>query len=140
MNKPKTTPDDHKTKKAQMTPSQNPGNSFPAPLNADQEAYHINLYTAGNPEEKRQSKNILIEHNLRLVAHIVKKFHHPDVDDLISIGSIGLIKGINSFKPERGTRLATYASRCIENVIWFCVTRITPFRRCRKIFGYFAPF
>lgn len=106
-----------KMKKDQQIPAQNLGNSFPAPLNPSQEAHFINLYTNGQPDEKKLAKNVLIEHNLRLVAHIVKKFHHPDTEDLISIGSIGLIKGINSFKPEKGTRLATYASRCIENAI-----------------------
>ena len=66
-----------------------------------------------------EARNTLIEHNLRLVAHIVKKyyFQHADQDDLISIGTIGLIKGISSFDPAKGARLATYAARCIENTI-----------------------
>ena len=93
------------------------GNSFPKPLNAEEERHYIHLYENGNTGEKKQAKNILIERNLRLVAHIVKKFHHPDVEDLISIGTIGLIKGIASFDPKKGVRLATYASRCIENAI-----------------------
>ena len=65
------------------------------------------------------SRNILVEHNLRLVAHIIKKYftQTEDIDDLISIGTIGLIKGINTYKPDKGVRLATYASRCIENAI-----------------------
>jgi len=63
------------------------------------------------------AKNILIEHNLRLVAHIVKKYNLKDNEDLISIGTIGLIKGINSYKSEKGVKLATYTSRCIENEI-----------------------
>ena len=69
----------------------------------------------GNPE----ARNVLIERNLRLVAHIVKKYYaqSSDQDDLISIGTIGLIKGISSFDPSKGARLATYAARCIENTI-----------------------
>ncbi|MGI5850487.1 MAG: RNA polymerase sporulation sigma factor SigK [Clostridiales bacterium] len=89
--------------------------SFPQPLTPEEEAYHIELCTQGSEE----SKNILIEHNLRLVAHIVKKYANTgkEVDDLISIGTIGLIKAISTFKPEKKTRLATYAARCIENEI-----------------------
>ena len=99
-----------------------PAGSFLKPLNAADEAHFLNLYATGSPAQKETAKNTLIEHNLRLVAHIVKKFNHPDTEDLISIGTIGLIKGIYSFKPEKGTRLATYASRCIENGIYFHVT------------------
>ena len=89
--------------------------SFPHPLSAAEEKKHLQLYSEGNLE----SKGILIEHNLRLVAHIVKKYSNfsKDTDDLISIGTIGLIKGISSFKVDKGTRLATYAARCIENEI-----------------------
>lgn len=90
-------------------------NSFPHPLKADEEAYHIERYAQGSV----QSKNILIEHNLRLVAHIVKKYVNTgkEVDDLISIGTVGLIKAISTFNPNKNTRLATYAARCIENEI-----------------------
>ena len=65
------------------------------------------------------ARNVLVEHNLRLVAHIIKKYYTQtnDIEDLISIGTIGLIKGINTYKPDRGIRLATYTSRCIENAI-----------------------
>ena len=89
--------------------------SFPQPLTAELEKKHLQLYKEGNLE----SKGILIEHNLRLVAHIVKKYSNfsKDTDDLISIGTIGLIKGISSFNMDKGTRLATYAARCIENEI-----------------------
>jgi len=89
--------------------------SFPHPLSEEEEAEHLKRLREGNEE----SKNILIEHNLRLVAHIVKKFENcgEEIDDLISIGTMGLIKAINSFNPEKGTRLATYAARCIENEI-----------------------
>ncbi|NPV90415.1 MAG: sigma-70 family RNA polymerase sigma factor [Firmicutes bacterium] len=68
-------------------------------------------------EGDEEARNRLIEHNLRLVAHILKKFDGTgeDLDDLISIGTIGLIKAINTYKPEKGTKLATYAARCIEN-------------------------
>ena len=89
--------------------------SFPQPLTRDLERKHLLLFKDGNLE----SKGILIEHNLRLVAHIVKKYNNfnNDTDDLISIGTIGLIKGISSFNVDKGTRLATYAARCIENEI-----------------------
>ena len=89
--------------------------SFPQPLTAEEEQYHLEKYANGCEE----SKNILIEHNLRLVAHIVKKYHNTgkEIDDLISIGTIGLIKGISTYNIDRNTKLATYAARCIENEI-----------------------
>lgn len=89
--------------------------SFPKPLTPEEEAYYLQLYEQGDEE----AKNILVERNLRLVAHIVKKYHNTgrEVDDLISIGTIGLIKAITSFDRNKGTRLATYAARCIENEI-----------------------
>lgn len=89
--------------------------SFPQPLTPEQERACLELYRNGDLEVR----NILIEHNLRLVAHIVKKYSNfsKDTDDLISIGTIGLIKGITSFDIDKGTRLATYAARCIENEI-----------------------
>ena len=89
--------------------------SFPQPLSAEEEKYYLERYQTGD----EVAKNILIERNLRLVAHIVKKYNNinNDVDDLISIGTIGLIKGISSFDPSKCTRLATYAARCIENEI-----------------------
>lgn len=90
-------------------------NVFPQPLSAAEEARLLKEMADDNPD----ARNILVEHNLRLVAHIVKKFDNTgeDSDDLISIGTIGLIKAINTFNPERKTRLATYAARCIENEI-----------------------
>lgn len=89
--------------------------SFPRPLKAEEERMYLERMTQGDLE----ARNILIEHNLRLVAHIMKKYYTPngDQDDLISIGTIGLIKGISTFKPDKNVRLATYASRCIENAI-----------------------
>ncbi len=89
-------------------------NAFPQPLSEQEEAYYLSRL--GQEEEAR---NVLIEHNLRLVAHITKKFDGTgeDNDDLISIGTIGLIKAINTFDPAKGTKLATYAARCIENEI-----------------------
>ena len=89
--------------------------SFPRPLKAEEERRYLELSAQGDLE----ARNKLIEHNLRLVAHIVKKYYTPngDQDDLISIGTIGLIKGISTFKPDKKVRLATYASRCIENAI-----------------------
>ncbi len=90
-------------------------NSFPQPLTEDEERHYLNKLKEGDWE----SKNILVERNLRLVAHIVKKYSFPgkEVDDLISIGTVGLIKAIDSFDNSKGTRLATYAARCIENEI-----------------------
>ena len=90
-------------------------NVFPLPLSEEEESQLLSKMETGDSE----ARNILIERNLRLVAHIVKKFDSTgeDVDDLISIGTIGLIKGIGTFKRNRNTRLATYAARCIENEI-----------------------
>lgn len=90
-------------------------NIFPDPLSKEEEEKYIKELEQGS----QQARNILIEHNLRLVAHIVKKYEHhkDDADDLISIGTIGLIKGIDSYSYRHGTRLTTYAARCIENEI-----------------------
>jgi len=89
--------------------------SFPRPLSAEDEKRYIDLWMQGDMD----ARNMLIEHNLRLVAHIIKKYYtlNNDPSDLISIGTIGLIKGISTYKPEKGVRLATYASRCVENEI-----------------------
>ena len=90
-------------------------NSFPQPLSPEEEQKYIAAYKEGSED----ARNILIERNLRLVAHIVKKYStfSSDIDDLISIGTIGLIKAISTFDQSKGTRLATYAARCIENEI-----------------------
>ncbi len=89
-------------------------NSFPQPLTPEEEEYYLVKYSQGDED----AKNILVERNLRLVAHIVKKYAcGKDNDDLISIGTIGLIKAIVTYNKEKGTRLATYAARCIENEI-----------------------
>ncbi|MGZ4111979.1 MAG: RNA polymerase sporulation sigma factor SigK [Tumebacillaceae bacterium] len=90
-------------------------NAFPQPLSEEDETKHLRLMAAGD----ENSRNVLVEHNLRLVAHIVKKFENTgeDSEDLISIGTIGLIKAIESFSVDKGTKLATYAARCIENEI-----------------------
>lgn len=88
--------------------------SFPKPLSKEKEQEYLTLSAAGD----KDAKEILVKHNLRLVAHIAKKYsNYGDNDELISIGSIGLIKAIESFKSDKGTSLATYASRCIENEI-----------------------
>lgn len=88
-------------------------NAFLEPLKKDEEEKQIKLLL----KKDKTARNILIEHNLRLVSHIVKKYNTNDSDDLISIGIIGLIKGIDSFKNEKGTKLTTYCARCIENEI-----------------------
>ena len=92
-----------------------PLKSFPSPLTAAEEQYYLQKYTEGDLE----AKHILIEHNLRLVAHIVKKYQSmdEDVEDLLSIGTIGLIKSVVTFNPDKCVRLGTYAARCIENEI-----------------------
>jgi len=103
------------------------GGSFPRPLKAKEEQLYLERFADGDME----ARNKLIEHNLRLVAHIIKKYYTQtgDQDDLISIGTIGLIKGISTFKAEKNVRLATYASRCIENEI------LMHFRSQRKLQG-----
>lgn len=91
------------------------GNSFPKPLSQEEEDKYLKELQNGSEE----AKNILIERNLRLVAHIVKKYSNfnKDSEDLISIGTIGLVKAIATFKYGKGTKLATYAARCIENAM-----------------------
>lgn len=104
-----------------------PGGSFPKPLSAEREAACIAAMKNGD----RAARNELIEHNLRLVAHIVKKYYSAcaDTDDLISIGTIVLIKGVETFQPDRSIRLATYVSRCIENEL------LMFFRSTRRLAG-----
>lgn len=125
--------------------------SFPTPLTPLEEKYYIQKYTEGDLE----AKHILIERNLRLVAHIVKKYQQSEEEqeDLLSIGTIGLIKAVMTFNAEKGNRLAAYASKCIDNAIlsqmrlWF---HINPPRaeksqngvfwhRLRRIYTSFVP-
>ena len=89
--------------------------SFPKPLSAEEERHYLELSSKGDLE----ARNILVERNLRLVAHVMKKYYAQtaDQEDLISIGTIGLIKGITTFDASKGARLATYAARCVENEI-----------------------
>ena len=89
--------------------------SFPRPLPAKEERRCVERWMQGDLE----ARNTLIEHNLRLVAHIIKKYYtsENEQDDLISIGTVGLIKGVSTYRPDKGVRLATYASRCIENEV-----------------------
>lgn len=91
------------------------GETFPKPLSKKQEEEYIALSASGDKEAKSK----LVEHNLRLVAHIIKKYYHNDSeqDDLVSIGTIGLIKAINTYNPDKNIKLSSYASRCIENEI-----------------------
>jgi len=91
------------------------GGAFPKPLSAKEEQHYLELAAQGDLD----ARNVLIERNLRLVAHIMKKYYTPESDqeDLISIGTIGLIKGISTFDASKGARLATYAARCVENEI-----------------------
>ena len=103
------------------------GGSFPKPLSAAEEREWLDRYAQGDPK----ARNVLIERNLRLVAHIIKKYYtqNGDQEDLISIGTIGLIKAVNTFRPDRNIKLTTYASRCIENEI------LMYFRSQRKLQG-----
>lgn len=101
-------------------------NVFPDPLSKEMEEKYVELALNGDKE----ARDKLIEHNLRLVAHIVKKYDHKkeDADDLISIGTIGLIKGVDSFSYKHGTRITTYCARCIENAIFTLRTTLLHFR------------
>ena len=87
--------------------------TFLPPLTKEEEAYYLKRLREGD----KKAKDVLIEHNMRLVAHIVKKYHQNDreLEELISIGTIGLIKGVNSFDETKGSKLVTYAAKCIEN-------------------------
>ncbi len=92
----------------------NNNGSFPKPLTPEEERAYIEHYRNGD----REAYDMLVKHNLRLVAHIVKKYNNAgEADDLISVGSIGLIKGIETFEPDKGCQLTTYAAKCIENEI-----------------------
>ena len=134
-----------------LRPLQLSPGSFPKPLTPEEEQRYLMQSAAGSLD----ARNTLIERNLRLVAHIMKKYYanESDQEDLISIGTIGLIKAVNTYRPDKNIRLATYASRCIENAIlsqmrlWF---RINPLRaekhqngvfwhRFPRIFTYSAP-
>ncbi|MBS6644495.1 MAG: RNA polymerase sporulation sigma factor SigK [Clostridiaceae bacterium] len=89
--------------------------TFPQPLNAREEREYLERYKEGDQE----ARSVLIERNMRLVAHVVKKYQYTDhdMDDLLSVGTIGLIKAVNTFNVDRGSRLATYAAKCVENEI-----------------------
>ena len=100
------------------------GGSFPRPLSAQEEKKYVERMLAGDIE----ARNVLVEHNLRLVAHIAKKYYtqSDEQDDLISIGTIGLIKAINTYRSDKNIKLATYASRCIENEILMHLRKTAP--------------
>ena len=92
-----------------------PGGSFPRPLSREEEQAYLERKAQGDLE----ARNKLVEHNLRLVSHILKKYYAQadDMDDLLSVGTIGLIKGVDSYRPEKGVKLSTYCSRCVENEV-----------------------
>lgn len=108
--------------------------TFKQPLSKEEELYYLKKSRQGDLE----ARNILVEYNLRLVAHIVKKYNNfeRDTDDLISIGTIGLIKAINTYDIEKGNRLVTYASRCIENELLMMLRQE---RKCSKEFSLYEP-
>ncbi len=108
--------------------------TFKQPLSKKLEMYYLKRSKAGDLE----ARNILVEYNLRLVAHIVKKYNNfeRDTDDLISIGTIGLIKAINTYDSDKGSRLVTYASRCIENELLMMLRQE---RKCSREFSLYEP-
>lgn len=108
--------------------------TFKQPLSKEEELFYLKRSKAGDLE----ARNILVEYNLRLVAHIIKKYNNldRDIDDLLSIGTIGLIKAINTFDIDKGSRLATYASRCIENELLMMLRQE---RKCSKEFSLYDP-
>jgi RNA polymerase sporulation-specific sigma factor len=91
--------------------------TFEQPLSAEEETLYLSVMHGDDKAASHDARQILIERNLRLVAHVAKKYMGcgEDIEDLISIGTIGLIKAVNTFKPEKGSRLATYAAKCIDN-------------------------
>jgi RNA polymerase sporulation-specific sigma factor len=105
---------------------------FPQPLAETEEKKYLEEMKKGNEE----ARNILIEHNLRLVAHVVRKYENSseDIEDLISIGTIGLIKAIKTFNNERGVRLATYAARCIDNEVLMSKVNSNIWKKRRVIY------
>ena len=108
--------------------------TFKQPLSKESELYYLKRSREGDLE----ARNILVEYNLRLVAHIVKKYNNfeRDTDDLISIGTIGLIKAINTYDIDKGSRLVTYASRCIENELLMMLRQE---RKCSREFSLYEP-
>ncbi len=108
--------------------------TFKQPLSKEMESFYLEKCKAGDLE----ARNILVEYNLRLVAHIAKKYNNfeRDTDDLLSIGTIGLIKAINTYDMQKGNRLVTYASRCIENEILMMLRQE---RKCAKEFSLYEP-
>jgi len=109
-------------------------NAFPQPLSEQDESRYLGMMAEGDAK----ARNLLIEHNLRLVAHIVKKFDNTgeDMEDLISIGTIGLIKAIESYRPNKGTKLATFAARCIEKEI---LMHLRSLKKTRKVVSLHDP-
>lgn len=107
--------------------------TFPKPLTPSEEAFYLDKWANGNFD----ARNVLIEHNLRLVAHIVKKYQSPDLDtqDLLSIGTIGLIKAVQSFDSNKG-KLGTYAAKCIENEL---LMLLRSRKKCGKEFSLYEP-
>ncbi len=93
--------------------------TFSKPLTPEEETYYLKEFHSGDGEARKEAKDVLIERNLRLVAYVLKKYAGApeDMEDMISCGTIGLIKAVNTYVPGKGTRLATYAAKCIENAI-----------------------
>ena len=107
--------------------------TFPKPLSAREEKEYLERCNEGD----QLARDVLIERNMRLVAHVVKKYQSPDYDieDLLSVGTIGLIKAVNTFKVDKGSRLATYAAKCVENEILMLFRA----RSCPRRFHFLSP-
>ncbi len=109
----------------------NNNGSFPKPLKPEEERAYFDKYKSGD----KSAYDILVRHNLRLVAHIVKKYNNAgEADDLISVGTIGLIKGIETFSPDKGCQLTTYAAKCIENEILMYIRANKKHRQAVSLF------
>ena len=114
--------------------------TFQQPLSKEEEEYYLDLLKNGNPQESQEAKEILIERNLRLVAHIAKKYQNTDVEsqDLISIGTIGLIKAILSYDTGKNSKLATYAAKCIDNELLMMLRNRKKITREVSTFGGYS--
>ncbi len=108
--------------------------SFPQPLSKEQEKLYFDRWLKGD----KLAHDLLVEHNLRLVAHVAKKFDSSgiDQDDLISIGTVGLIKAVDTYQPTKGTKFATYAARCIQNEI---LMQLRALKKTRKDVSLYSP-
>ena len=111
--------------------------SFSQPLSSEEEIHYLDLYRNGTERESKEALDILVERNMRLVAHVMKKYQNvsEDMEDLISYGTIGLIKAVKSYMPDKGSRLATYAAKCIDNEVLMLFRSRKKFSREVSLYG-----